>query len=278
MPGPLDFLAGLPQAGRIGDFHGPAVHGGLHADDVAGGARRAVNDRPLVTGNRIDQAALAHVGSPGHDDLPRPDEVQTGGGVGQEGLDLLPGRFFAPACREDSICSMALSQRASILVEENCRRARGAGFRQGQSGGGGERVGLLAGRSTLARRFAGNRSLTRISSMRATAASPPWQWSSIAAIGMPVDHDFLAAGTKLADNDPSRREIGQRPAAAGDEVPGNRVQGPGAFDAEACHGPAARRGELDQQQRGSVGHGQRRVRSGESRVHLFAVLVGLHCD
>ena len=55
-----------------------------------------------------------------------------------------------------------------------------------------------------------------------------------------------AAGTKLADNDPPWREIGQRPAAAGDEVPGDEIQGPGAFDAEACHGPAARRGELDQ--------------------------------
>ena len=145
MPARSIFSPRLPQAGRVGDFHGPAVHGGLHADDVAGGARRAVNDRPLVTGNRIDQAALAHVGLPGHDDLPRPDEMQAGGGVGQEGLDLLPGRFVCAGLQGRLDLFDGPPQRTSILVEENGGRPRGAGFGQGQSGGGGKRVGLLVG-------------------------------------------------------------------------------------------------------------------------------------
>ena len=63
--------------------------------------------------------------------------------------------------------------------------------------------------------------------MRATAASPPWQWISIAASERRADHDLLAA----ADQTGRQRSVlaGNRPdeAAAGHEVPGDEFRAPG---------------------------------------------------
>ncbi len=161
------------------------------------------------------------------------------------------------------------------MVKEDCGRAGRTGVSQGQSGGGGKRVGLLRGNpllpgdppATVADEYFLDASDRRRSAMTVEFDR---------MIGMPGEHDFLAA--KLADNDPAERKIDQGPVAAGGKVPSDGVQGAGALDAKAGHGPAAQRGKLDEQQRRSVGHGQRRVRSSAAQTHLFSVLVGLRCD
>ena len=185
-----------------------------------------MNDRPLITGNRIDQAALAHIRLPGQDHLPRPDKVQTGGSVGQEGIDLLSGRVFrAGLQRRLDLCDRALKL-ASILVEENCRRTSGAGLGQGQPGGGGKRVGLLVDGPFLpgfSPATIADKNLFDAGDRRQSAVAVQFDH----CIGISVNHDFLAAGTKPADNDSCWREIGRGSAATRDEVSGDQVKAPG---------------------------------------------------
>ena len=81
--GLLDGAAGRVQAGRVAQFHGPAVDGGREGDDIARGAGRVVYDRPLVTGQGVHQAALAHVRPPGQHHAPRLREMQSQRRAGQ---------------------------------------------------------------------------------------------------------------------------------------------------------------------------------------------------
>ena len=67
---------------------------------------------------------------------------------------------------------------------------------------------------------------------------------------MPDNDDLFAARNKPADDDTPLREISEGPTIASEEVAGQNLDGVVAFDAEASHRPAARRGELNQQQGG----------------------------
>ena len=140
--------------------------------------------------------------------------MHTGGSMGQEGLDLLPGRFSCPSLEGRLDLLHRLSQRTSILVEENCRRPCRASFRQGQSGRGGDWIGLLLADPL----FPGNSLTTAGDENRFDAGNrclPAMAVEFNRGIGLPVDHDFLAVRTKLTDNDPPGREIGQRTVRCG---------------------------------------------------------------
>ncbi len=108
---------GFSQPGRVGDFHRPAVQSRLDADNVAGRAGQAVDYRPLVAGNRVDQTALADIGPPGNDHLPRIDQVQSSGGVGQKFVDLLLSRVTVAGLQQFLDLLDRPSQCAVILVQ-----------------------------------------------------------------------------------------------------------------------------------------------------------------
>ncbi len=82
------------------------------------------------------------------------------------------------------------SQRAAILVQENGSRPRGAGLGQGQSGGGGKRVGLLVGGPFLpgySPATAADEKLFDAGDRRQSAVTMEFD----RRIGMPVEHDLL---------------------------------------------------------------------------------------
>ena len=97
------------------------------------------------------ETALAHVRPPGHDHLPRLDQVQPGGGMGQQGVNLPLGRISVAGLQRSLDLFDRLPQRAVILVQQDGGRARRAGVGQGKPSGGGKRIGFMPGGPLLPR-------------------------------------------------------------------------------------------------------------------------------
>ena len=83
--GPGRHPAPSADARGVHDAHGLAVPVELGVDGVAGGARHVADDDPLLAGERVEQRALAHVGTT--------DDGDTGHGAMQRDIVGLLGRL-----------------------------------------------------------------------------------------------------------------------------------------------------------------------------------------
>ena len=73
--GLLDGVVGVAQTGRIGDLDRPTVEGGAYRYHVAGRPGGRVDDRAVVTGQGVQEPALAHVRPPRQRDRPAGNEA-----------------------------------------------------------------------------------------------------------------------------------------------------------------------------------------------------------
>ena len=175
-------------------------------DDVAGRAGGRVDDGPVVAGQGVQEPALAHVRPSGQHDPPaaRSGEGRPRPGAGRPGLRSAPS---GPSARSSDDRSRDLGLERPWPVR---RRISAVADRRGPG-----QVDARLGRdrrlaSCGPRRPAAVRSApaaTRASTTSATAAGPPWQWTSTS--GGVADDDTATTSSPIpAPIRPSRSRPG----------------------------------------------------------------------
>ena len=128
--GRLDFVARGAQAGRVGQFNRPTVERRRRRHHVAGRAGRRRNNRPLVSQQRVNQAALAHVRTSRQHHPPGPRKVSPQRRPLQQLSQSLAG-FAQFASSHPFIDRPHFTfQRSVKLIEQNQRRASRRRFGQ----------------------------------------------------------------------------------------------------------------------------------------------------
>ena len=171
--GALDGIAADAQSGRVAQFHHPAVDGRHEGDGVAGGAGGRMNDRPIVAGQRVDQAALADVDPAGQHHPPRFDQMPAQRRRARKARRFAGVPRAGRRGRSPAECRSGAAECAMVLVQEDGGRAFGAGVGQRRQGrrGGRHQEQWPAAQSGHARRW--QPAAISVSSIMATAARPP---------------------------------------------------------------------------------------------------------
>ena len=83
----FDRMFGVTEACCVAEFDGPTVEGGGRGHQVAGGARRFMDNGPTISEKGVHEAALADIGATGEDDSPRSLKMTSARGEREELLD-----------------------------------------------------------------------------------------------------------------------------------------------------------------------------------------------